>query len=133
MFLIYSQQTGAELRRQAGEDCAPGEGAFEIPPSATLDPPLSEWSPALRGFVEPILVDAPTMRKLLTDAEIAAMCSAPAMMPVVLQWLFMIAAGEPQRINSPLHIGTGAAMREAGILSLSRHAQFVAGIPASAS
>lgn len=129
MFLIYNPDTGEELERLAELPPAGQPVSWAaIPASALLTPPLSSWSPSARGFVDVPLVDGPALRRLLTPAEIAAACSNPATIPVVLQWNLLLHAGEPQRVNSPIHIAGANALLAAGVLTPARHAQFLAGI-----
>ena len=132
-FLVYDPATGEQVGDWLDQEPQPSPTlmAVRVPGSAKLTPPLTMWSAPARGFVDVVLVDGPMMLKLLTPAEIAAMCTTAATVPIVLQWLVLIAGGQPQRVNSPLHISTAAAMRDAGVLTTERHAEFVAGTPPS--
>lgn len=129
MWLVYDEATGAEIRQEAAPSLAIGEAAVMMPGSAMSDPPISAWSAAARGFVDVPLVDGPTLLRLLTPAEIGAACANPATIPVVLQWNLLLHAGEPQRVNSPLHIAGANALLAAGVLTPARHVQFLAGQP----
>jgi hypothetical protein len=129
MWLIYDEATGAEIRRVASIDTATGEAAAEIPASALLDLPISQWSANRRGFVDVPLVDGPRMGLMLTSAEIEALVNHAdaAVRAIPLRWLLLIAFGMPQRVNSPLHISTANGMLAAGVLTQARHAQFLSG------
>lgn len=130
MWLVYDSETGAELRREATEPQAiVGEGFERMPGSALAEPPISVWNAGMRGFVDVPLVDGPMLRRLLTPAEIAAACANPATIPIVLQWNLLLHAGEPQRVNSPLHIAGANALLAGGVLTTARHAEFLAGVP----
>lgn len=129
MFLVYDPETGEELRREAEPVLGAGEASILIPASALMEPPVCVWSPAQRGFVDVPLVDGPALLRLLTAAEITAAVQSPAMVPVILQWLLLLAGGQPQRVNSALHAAGAAAMLAAGVLTEARHAEFLAGIP----
>jgi hypothetical protein len=132
MWLVYEDATGAEIRRETSEpQLSAGEAAVRVPGSAMGEPPLSVWSAPHRGFIDVPLADGPAMLRLLTAAEIQAMCSNPATIPIALNWLVLVVGGRPQRVNSPLHIAAANAMRDAGVLTLPRHAEFVAGAPPS--
>ena len=133
MWLIYDVETGAEVSRSATEpDNLPAhQSARLMPESALMVEPITVWSPAARGFVDVPLVDGPTMLRLLTGPEIVAACSNPATVPIVLNWLVLVAGGRPQRVNSSLHIAAAASLQAAGVLTPERHAEFLAGIPPS--
>lgn len=131
-WLIYSAETGAELRRETAATpptLDAGELAAEVPRSAMGLAPQTAWSAQARAFVDVPLVDGPMMVRILLPSEIAAACANPATMPIVLQWLVLIAGGRPQRVNSPLHIAAADAMFGAGVLTNERHTQFLAGVP----
>jgi hypothetical protein len=131
-WLIYSAETGAELRRETATTpptLNAGELAAEVPRSAMGLAPQTAWSAQARAFRDVPLVDGPTLLRLLTPAEIAAAVATPAVYPVVLQFLLLLTGGQPQRVTSPLHQAGAAALRDGGILTPARHAQFVLGLP----
>lgn len=132
-WLIINAQTGAPLRTQAeATPLAEGEQAVERSAGNMVEPPLSVWSPAARGWMDVPLVDGPMMGRLLTMVEVAAMAGHPAAEIRVAfnVWLFMAVTGRCQRINSPLHVDTADLMLAAGVFATpERHAQFLAGEP----
>ena len=132
MWLKSSTITGAQLGALAEvvTQLAANEAAVRVPGSALSG--ISAWSAAERGFVDVPLVDGPALLRLLTQAEIVAATTNAATVPVVLQWLLLLAGGQPQRTNSALHIAGAGALLAAGVLTAPRHAQFLAGQPPAA-
>jgi hypothetical protein len=128
MWLLYDTETGAQIGELVAEEPVPGAGeAMVLVPGSAIGG-ATVWNPAARAFRDVPLVDGPTLLRLLTPAEIAAAVAAPAVYPVILQFLLLIAGGQPQRVTSPLHQAGAAALLAAGILTEPRHAEFAAGL-----
>lgn len=132
MWIIYNTETGARIGELVSEqptELPEGQTSLPVPPSAMID--VSAWSVAARAFVEVPLIDGPMMGRLLTWDEVVALVSHPvpeiSRLPIL--WMLLIAFGQPQRANSPLHISTGEAMFAGGIFNAARRAQFLAGEP----
>ncbi|MFQ3664666.1 MAG: hypothetical protein SNJ79_01330 [Sphingomonadaceae bacterium] len=70
-WLIYSEETGEAIRFDDADvpELAGGEAAAAVPMSALADPPLTEWSPAARAFVDSL---AYWRARLLADIDDAA-------------------------------------------------------------
>jgi hypothetical protein len=127
-WLVYSLETGAELRRvetlDAG-DLAEGEGAARIPASATAPSPLSEWNPEARAFTEIERRGGPELVALFTTEELAAMLQTGPL--DILRLLLAIALVRvPIRASEPFFVAGVGQAAAAGFLTGPRAAAILA-------
>jgi hypothetical protein len=127
-WLIYSLETGAELRRVETLEpgtLAEGEGASRIPASALAASPLSEWSPAARGFIEIERRSGPELVALFTTEELATMLQTGPL--DILRLLLAIALVRvPVRASEPFFVTGVQAAAAAGFLTAPRAAAILA-------
>lgn len=129
-WLIFDEETGAELRRETGDgwQLAEGEAASLVPASAQGSRPITAWSPAMRGWADVPRKSADEIFDLFTADEKAAILTSgiAQVIGLVLALRFM---REPIAANDSFHIQGVALLAGLGFLTAERAAQVLAFIP----